>query len=70
MFHDINRQKNADKNLFLKEIRYSFATSKLNYVITKIYRSTALAMRCMIFGGDPVLGSPFYLAWPHRLRIK
>ena len=69
MFHNIKGKKHGLK-FVIKGKKVFLCDTNLNYVNVKIYRTTALAMRCMIFGGDPVLGSPFYLAWPHRLRIK
>ena len=69
MFHNIKGKKHGLK-FVIKGKKVFLCDTNLDYVNVKIYRTTALAMRCMIFGGDPVLGSPFYLAWPHRLRIK
>ena len=77
--HDIGSPKHVSQHRKAKKHGLKFVIkgkkaflcdTNLDYVNVKIYRTTALAMRCMIFGGDPVLGSPFYLAWPHRLRIK
>ena len=77
--HDIGSPKHVSQHrkakkhglkFVIKEKKAFLCDTNLDYVNVKIYRTTALAMRCMIFGGDPVLGSPFYLAWPHRLRIK
>ena len=77
--HDIGSPKHVSQHrkakkhglkFVIKEKKAFLSDNNHDYVNEKIYRTTALAMRCMIFGGDPVLGSPFYLAWPHRLRIK
>ena len=50
MFHNIKGKKHGLK-FVIKGKKVFLCDTNLNYVNVKIYRTTALAMRCMIFGG-------------------
>ena len=49
MFHNIKGKKHGIK-FVIKGKKVFLCDTNLNYVNVKIYRTTALAMRCMIFG--------------------
>ncbi len=57
MFHNIKGKKHGLK-FVIKGKKVFLCDTNLDYVNVKIYRTTALAMRCMIFGGI-LAGIPF-----------